>query len=154
VLLLPLEEQEMPRYRWETKLLANAAAGPNARLRVRPRLTVARWPGNVDVAARITDKLVDNAANHGNPFSDGCVGLRLTVLPNTEELLIEVDDDNPDFPNFAAVTSADHPNGRGLWWVKHYRAELSWDEKRDGDGMVVGKTVKALVPPSWGEKAE
>jgi len=153
VVLLPREDPELPRYRWDTKLLANEAAGPNARLRVRPRLTVARWSGDNDAAARIADKLVDNAARHGKPFGDGCVGLRLTVVPRTEQLLIEVDDAVPEFPDFEAVTSDSHLAGRGLWWVKHYRARLSWDLKRDGDGTVVGKTVQALVPSNCGQES-
>ncbi|MFJ9718168.1 ATP-binding protein [Streptomyces sp. NPDC101213] len=139
-----------PRFTWETKLLANAAAGANTRLRVCPRLTAARWPGNIDVASRIADKLVDNAVRHGRPFPDGCVTLRLTVVPDTERLLIEVDDAAPDFPDFDAAL-AEASGGCGLWWVKHYRARLTWEEKKDGDGRVVGKTVKALVFLSWAE---
>jgi hypothetical protein len=43
-------------------------------LRVRPRLTEARWSGNIDIAARIAHQLTDNAVRHGRPFHNGCVG--------------------------------------------------------------------------------
>ncbi|WP_079189175.1 ATP-binding protein [Streptomyces kebangsaanensis] len=152
VILLPLQPEEEPRWAWKTKLRADAGAGPNARLRLRPRLTMAVWAGNIDIAARIADKLVDNAARHGKPFGDGCVGLGLTLFPGTDELLIEVDDAAPEFPDFETVACG-APAGRGLWWVEHYRARLSWDVKKDKDGQVVGKTVQALVPVSWRELA-
>ncbi|WP_145883806.1 ATP-binding protein [Streptomyces sp. BK340] len=139
-------EPDYPSFKWETRLVANEAAGANARFRARPRLTVAGWPGDVDVAARIADKLVSNAAAHGKPFGNGCVALRLTVLPKTEDLLIEVDDADPVFPNFDAVNSDAHPAGSGLGWVKRSGAHLFWEEKRDAGDAVVGKTVKALVP--------
>ncbi|MFF0205942.1 ATP-binding protein [Streptomyces sp. NPDC005017] len=138
----------MPRFRWDTRLLANEASGPNARLRVRPRLTVARWPGDIDAAGQISDKLVDNAARHGKPFGDGFIGLRLTVLQATEELRIEVDDADPAFPGFGTAASAPRPQGRGLWWVQQYGGRLTWDVKVDDDGRVAGKTVTAVLHPA------
>ncbi|WP_189718153.1 ATP-binding protein [Streptomyces phaeofaciens] len=149
VCLVPLEEAETtPRYQWTTTLLADSAAGRNARLRVRPRLTAARWRGPIDVAAQITDRLVDNAVRYGKPFGDGRIGLRLTVLPRSDELLVEVDDAEPGFPAFDTV-AASPPAGRGLWWVMANRAGLSWAQKHDNDGQVVGKTVSARVPVTW-----
>ncbi|WP_424858481.1 hypothetical protein [Streptomyces sp. SAI-170] len=147
LLALQDEPEETPRYQWGTKLLANAACGPNARLRVRPRLTMARWAGDVDVAGQVSDKLVHNAAHHGKPFSDGCIDLRLTVHAETEELRIEVDDADPAFADFDTATSTP-PQGSGLWWVQHYGAHLSWDEKVDEGGRVVGKTVTAVLYPA------
>ncbi|MFJ8086228.1 hypothetical protein ACIQ6Y_37365 [Streptomyces sp. NPDC096205] len=149
VVLLALQDEpeEMPRYQWGTKLLANAAAGPDARLRVRPRLTMARWAGDVDAAGQVSDKLVHNAAHHGKSFSDGCIDLRLTVHTETEVLRIEADDADPAFADFDMATSTP-PHGSGLWWVQHYGAHLSWDVKRDEDGRVVGKTVTAILHPT------
>ncbi|MFL4953125.1 hypothetical protein ACJ6WE_38945 [Streptomyces sp. MMS24-I31] len=72
--------QTQPRCRSEIRLPAVGAVGSNARLWVRPRLTKARWPGSTDIAARVADKLVDNAVRHGRAFPDGCVVLRLAVL--------------------------------------------------------------------------
>ncbi|MGV9565095.1 hypothetical protein [Streptomyces sp. NPDC003480] len=161
VILLPLQVQddtEQPRYAWKTRMAANAAAGPNARYRVRPRLTVARWPGNIDAAARVADKLVDNAVRHGKPFGpgEGWVELRLRVEPGTDVLLIEVDDADAGFPRFEEAKSAEpEPEGppTGLWWVRHYRGDLAWAVKQTDEGATVGKTVKATLPPTWGESA-
>ncbi|MEU6071820.1 ATP-binding protein [Streptomyces sp. NPDC047082] len=152
--VLPSQPDEEPRYKWQTRLTANEAAGPNARLRVRTRLTVARWPGNIDAAARVADKLVDNAIRHAKPFGpgEGWITLRLTVLLGTDELLIEVDDATAEFADFNEAMSAT-PSGPppGLWWVRHYQGTLSWDPKTDATtGDVVGKTVAALLPTTWG----
>lgn len=149
VLLLPLQMEEQPAFEWGTSLLANAGAGPNARLRARPWLTIGHWHGDIDFAARVADKLVDNAVRHARPFTDGCVVLRLKVTPDTHELLVEVDDAYPEFLDFEKVANqVGEPEGKptGLWWVAHYQGRLSWDVKRNADGEVVGKTVQAILP--------
>ncbi|MFJ5779747.1 hypothetical protein [Streptomyces sp. NPDC093094] len=145
-LLSLMADPEPFRFRWTSKLLANEASGPNARLRVRPRLTAVCWSGDIDAAGQISGKLVDNAARHGTPFHDGCVELRLTVLPDTDELHIEVDDADPAFPAFGTAIAA-APQQSGLWWVQHYGAHLSWKPKLDDDGNVIGKRVTAVVRP-------
>ncbi|MFH8772041.1 hypothetical protein [Streptomyces sp. NPDC017958] len=158
VILLPLQQEDEaePRYKWATKLTATEAAGPNARLRVRTRLTVARWPGNIDAASRVADKLVDNAFRHAKPFGSGqgWIELRLTLEPKTDAVLIEVDDPLPEFADFEAATTAE-PEGSppGLWWVRHYQGTLSWDVRKDDVDTVVGKTVRALIPITEGEAA-
>lgn len=147
--LLPPRLEEKPAFEWSTALLANGGAGPNARLRARPWLRTGHWRGNTDIATRVADKLVDNAVRHGGPFNDGCVSLHLIVSEDTRELLVEVDDANPEFPDFEKVANlSGEPDGRptGLWWVAHYRGRMSWDVKRDVDGTVVGKTVQAILP--------
>ncbi|MGW1728902.1 hypothetical protein ACWCQK_39315 [Streptomyces sp. NPDC002306] len=147
VTLLPLEAET--RFRWSTSLVANAGAGPNARLRVRPSLTMGHWHGNVDTAARVADKLVDNAVRHGGSLDDGCVVLRLSVLAETGELLIEADDGLPGFPGFEDVADQSaEPKGtpKGLRWVAHYGGRLSWDVLLSADDVVVGKTVQAILP--------
>ncbi|MEV6179910.1 ATP-binding protein [Streptomyces sp. NPDC052015] len=156
VTLTPLQQDE-PRYKWQTKLTANPGAGPNARLRVRTRLTVANWAGNIDAASRVADKLVDNAIRHAKPFGsgEGWIELRLTVKPETDDLLIEVDDALSEFANFEAAAAVIDIKGTpsGLWWVHHYKGTLSWDVKRDTAQAIVGKTVQALIPASWGEES-
>uniref|UniRef100_UPI002F9118FB ATP-binding protein n=1 Tax=Streptomyces longwoodensis TaxID=68231 RepID=UPI002F9118FB len=153
VTLLPLQDDPAipPRFRWAAKLLANEAAGRNARLRVRPRLAEARWSGNHDVAMRLAHHLVDNAVKHGELHPRDDVPLRLTLGPESEDLVIEVDDSVPDFPDFEAKLAA-ATGGSGLGWVKHYRALMSWNERRDDAGRVVGKTVMVLVPLRWPEE--
>ncbi|WP_432190505.1 hypothetical protein [Streptomyces sp. Tue6028] len=151
--VLAAQLDDEPRYTWGTRLTASANAGPNARLRVRIRLTVAHWSGNGEAAARVADKLVDNAFCHAQPIGpgEGWVELRLTVLPTTDHLLVEVDDAMPEFPCFESASTAE-PAGPppGLWWVRHYRGALSWGPKTDNaTGDVVGKTVAAILPTTW-----
>ncbi|MFF7977336.1 hypothetical protein [Streptomyces sp. NPDC007905] len=152
VTLLPLQTGDEPARSREWSLTANAGAGPNARLRARPLLTVWRWTGNVDAAARVADKLVDNAFKHGRPFPDGCVELRLVLFSKTDELLIEVSDADGEFPDFdqaVATSPAPQQPPNGLWWIRHYQGRLSWDVKRDDADHVVGKTVQAIIPATW-----
>ncbi|MFJ7969651.1 hypothetical protein [Streptomyces sp. NPDC096324] len=149
--LLRLPAEQAP-FQWSTRLVADLGAGPNARLRARPRLTVCGWPGNIDAAARVAGHLAGNAAQHGRPFTDGKVVLRLIAHPGTGELLIEVDDARPDFPDFDQVANPSHeprPGPTGLWWAAHYRGTVSWDVKQDDDGVDVGKTVQAILPATW-----
>ncbi|MEY2249018.1 hypothetical protein AB8A21_39875 [Streptomyces sp. BF23-18] len=153
--LLPLPAEQGP-FRWSTRLIADRGAGANARLRARPRLTVCGWPGNVDAAARVIGHLADNAARHGQPFHDGKIAVRLIAHPGTSELLIEVDDARPDFPNFEQVANQGREPepepgaaARGLWWAAHYRGTISSDVKRDDDGADAGKTVQVILPATW-----
>ncbi|MGW3633473.1 hypothetical protein ACWD7F_25515 [Streptomyces sp. NPDC005122] len=154
-LFLPSTSQD--RFRWTTNLAAIAAAGPNVRIRARPWLTDAQWSGNVDQAARVIDKLVDNALRHGTAIPDndtpeGVIPARMIVRQETEELVIEVDDALPEFPHFEEVIKqVDESKGKptGLWWVVHYRGNLTWKVKRNAGDAVVGKTVTATLPANW-----
>ncbi|MFF3312782.1 ATP-binding protein [Streptomyces sp. NPDC002952] len=151
-----LETAGLPRFRYETSLMANPGAGSNARLRARPRLTVARWPGDIEVAAQIIKALVDNAAQHGLPSHDGTVSLRLTVGPEADDLVIEVDDAFRHFPRFEVFADSPDPDSRrtSLHWVLSQGVRLSWDQRLDDEGVAIGKTVMAIVPsPSTEEKA-
>ncbi|MFJ6705672.1 MULTISPECIES: hypothetical protein [unclassified Streptomyces] len=145
---LPLRLEAEPAFELGISVKAITAAGLLVRQRVRPWLTIGSWEGDVDVAARIADKLVDNAVKHGEPFPDGTVTLRLIVDAKTRGLRIEVDDAFPDFPGFGEVANhgidvAGKPHG--LQWVTHYKGCLSWDAKADADGKAVSKTVRAIL---------
>ncbi|MFF4542283.1 hypothetical protein [Streptomyces aureus] len=145
--LLPLSAERSP-FQWTTRLVADFGAAANTRLRARPQLTVCSWPGNIDAAARVASHLVDNAVRHGQPFPDGKVVLRMLARLDTDELLIEVDDALPEFPNFGEVANqSPEPclNPTGLWWLAHYRGTLSLDQWPGTDG----KTVQALLPATW-----
>ncbi|MFD9441830.1 hypothetical protein ACFWBR_27255 [Streptomyces sp. NPDC060006] len=149
VTLLPYEPAEKPAFDWCTALLADEGAGRNARLRCRTWLTIARWSGNVDLAARVADKLVENAVRHAKPFADGRIHLRLIVTADTHELLVEVDDAYPEFPGFETVANQSGKatgTPTGLWWVAHYWGRLSWGPMKDDDGVNLGKTVQAILP--------
>ncbi|MBL1109422.1 hypothetical protein JK361_33400 [Streptomyces sp. 5-8] len=153
MVLVAMEPDQFPRYAWESSIAVNEGAGRSARLRVRTRLTVARWAGDVEVAARVAEVLVDNAGRHGQPFANGFVDMRLRVFPGTDELCIEVDDAVPEFANFAAVTSPSHEQGRGLGRVRGYGGRVSWCPRRDADDMSVGKTVTARLLPNGQDAA-
>lgn len=147
--LLPLRPQGEPAFMWSVSIAASKAAGLYARQRVRPTLTMARWDGNVDIAARVADHLVDNATVHGRSFDDSTITLRLIIDVTTRELFIEVDDALPAFPGFGeAADQSRAVRGRphGLWWVAHYRGRLAWDVTKDEQGQLTGKTVQAILP--------
>ncbi|MGW7261093.1 ATP-binding protein [Streptomyces sp. NPDC054834] len=155
VALLPLQAEEEPMRSREWSLTANEGVGPNARLRARPLLTAWRWAGNVDAAARVADNLVDNAFRHGQSFTDGCITLRFALFPN-DELLIEVSDARAEFPDFDLAVAAEPAPQKapsGLWWVRHYQGRLSWRVSWNDEGESTGKTVQAILPPSWAAPA-
>ncbi|MFG2964920.1 MULTISPECIES: hypothetical protein [unclassified Streptomyces] len=143
-----LRAEAHPAFEWSTTLRANEGAGSNARLRARPWLKISRWPGNVDIATRVADMLVDNAVRHGRPFADGCVALHLIVTRDTHELLVEVDDAYADFPDFERVTN---PSGEPVAEptspsrLSHYQGRLSWGVRKNVDGEPVGKTVQVVI---------
>ncbi|KAB1989788.1 hypothetical protein [Streptomyces triticiradicis] len=149
--LLPLAA-ESTRFAFSSSLDSDGRAAPRTRVIGRQWLTIGRWAGNIDAAARVADKLVDNAVRHGKPFDDGKIVLRMLALGETEELLIEVDDAYADFPDFDQVS---RPNREpcsaptGLWWLAHYYGTLSWASKQDDTGQVIGKTVQAILPVRW-----
>ncbi|WP_405863458.1 hypothetical protein [Streptomyces sp. NBC_00005] len=127
------------------RLQADQGAGPNARLRARTRLTMANWPGDIEVAAFMAARLADNAARHGKPFSDDRIILRLTVMKETRDLVIAADDAEPSFPNFAEVSHGFASTESGLWWINRNGGRVSWHLKQDEGGPVLGKTVQAFV---------
>ncbi|MDT0484521.1 ATP-binding protein [Streptomyces doebereineriae] len=139
------------RFMWEDWMMAEQFIGPNTRLRIRPRLTAARWSGNIDAAARVGAMLTDNAVRHGRPLYGNRVWLRLMCLKKTDDLIVEVDDARPDFPRFdeAASTPVEGGKPTGLCWVQHYRGRLAWQVKRDTEGQVIGKTVQVVLPERW-----
>ncbi|NNN38043.1 hypothetical protein HLK59_48630 [Streptomyces sp. S3(2020)] len=138
-----------PAYRWQDRLKGDKYVGPTARLRVRPRLTVARWPGNADIATRVCGHLVDNVVRHARLFPDRMVPIRLICPSRMGDLIIEVDDALSAFPGFDEIVSQGtdgYPPVTGLWWVAHGKGRLAWDLLRDDDGEVIGKTVQAALP--------
>jgi hypothetical protein len=140
-----------PAYRWEDRLKGDEFVGSNVRLRVRPRLTVARWPGNIDIATRVCGHLMDNVVRHAKLFPDRMVAIRLICPSRHGELIIEVDDALPDFPGFDEIVSQGtdgYPPVTGLWWIAHAEGQLAWELLRGDDGEVIGKTVQVVLPPS------
>ncbi|MFF8431056.1 hypothetical protein ACF07Y_39165 [Streptomyces sp. NPDC016566] len=153
VVLLPLEPEPTSRLRWGTRLLVDEGTRRNARIQVRTRLTVANWTGDVDAAARVAAELAANAAQHGRPFEDERVALRLHLRSESGVLLIEMDDANPDFPDFAVAASGRRGAESGLGFARRQGAQLSWDVSTDPDGAVLGKTVRAVVAAGCEEES-
>ncbi|MGW1564102.1 hypothetical protein ACWCQ1_47780 [Streptomyces sp. NPDC002144] len=148
-----LELAEQPRFQWEGRMSAERFIGPNTRIRARPRLTAARWPGNIDAAARVCAMLTDNAVLHAKPLSGNVIGLRLVCPQDSDVLIIEVTDGLADFPGFDELRTRRESSGkpRGLWWVHHYRARVAWRVNYGDAGEPVGKTVQVVMPKDWGQ---
>jgi hypothetical protein len=146
-----LEIDGEPKFLWEDWMSAEQFIGPNTRLRTRPRLNAARWSGNIDAACRVAAVLADNAAKHGKAFYGNRIWLRLICLDESDDLVIEVDDADPDFPHFDEVATTAAVDGKptGLWWVPHYHGRLSWRVKRNDADEAVGKTVQVVLPSAW-----
>ncbi|MFJ9729459.1 hypothetical protein ACIRP3_42685 [Streptomyces sp. NPDC101209] len=138
------------QFMWDWRLQADQGAGSNARLRVRTRLTMAHWPGDVEVAARMASHIADNAAKHGSPFCDNRIILRMEVMQESHELRIFADDADPAFPNFAEVSGGFAATKSGLWRITESGGCVSWYVKQD-DGTVLGKTVQVIVPAEGGQ---
>ncbi|MEU1466049.1 hypothetical protein ABZ467_36560 [Streptomyces sp. NPDC005727] len=148
VALLPLLDDEQFVFSWQSRLLADDAADQGARLRVRPRLTLCHWGGDIDAAASVAGELIGNAVRHGRPFRDGCVVLRLAVAAGTKELVVEAHDALsrcPGFPEASAARALQGPPS-GLGWVRYFNGRLSWHVMIDADGEPIGKAVQAVLP--------
>ncbi|MEV6786817.1 hypothetical protein [Streptomyces sp. NPDC051098] len=119
-----------------------------ARLHGRTRLTMARWRGNQETAVVVAGLLTANAVVHANPgpLDDRrCLGLRLAVT-EADELLIDVSDPLPHFPDFAAAAAGER--GRGLWQVARLGCDLTWFLTDDGDGKVVRARMTVSPVPA------
>ncbi|MEU3340421.1 hypothetical protein [Streptomyces sp. NPDC006668] len=126
--------------------------GPNTRIRVRPRLTAARWPGNIDAAARVSGMLTDNAVVHAKPLPGNVIGICLICPTDSDALVIEVTDGLADFPGFDQLSIRPEVSGQpsGLWWVHHYRGRIAWRINCGEAGEPIGKTVQVVMPKDWG----
>ncbi|MET9879758.1 ATP-binding protein [Actinacidiphila glaucinigra] len=140
----PMSVSEDSVWQWRRDFEANRSSGGNARVHTRTQLHIGRWPGDVENAAQIAARLMDNAARHSSPPPRARLGLRLAAIA-TGEILIEVTDPLPDFPHFTEAVTWQPTEGqraRGLWIAQHLGARLSYavaDDRRS-------KTVQALVP--------
>lgn len=113
-----------------------------ARVRIQARalLTVLSWPGDHGVAVNALHCLVDNAARYGSPGQSGrdvSAFLRVTE----HELLIDVTDPNPAFPDFDQAVAAG--TGHSLGGVVSRGGTITWSITPQADA----KTVRAALRP-------
>ncbi|MET8807902.1 ATP-binding protein [Streptomyces sp. NPDC004546] len=123
-------------------LPADPSAAGLARIRARTLLTVQGWPGNQHLAIDVLDTLVDNAVKHA--LTPGKVEQHLAAclsITEAHELLIDVMDPDPGFPEFDKAIAGEL--GRGLWEIIRQSVSLSWfiDAKNGG------KVVRAVLRP-------
>lgn len=120
---------------------ARARMLQRCRITARLMLTTLQWHGNVHAATEVVDALVGNAVVHasvGRPGPSRHVKLRLAVT-EADELLVEVTDQLPAFPDFSAAVAGE--KGRGLWNVRRRGGEVTWSCARD----FRTKTVRARL---------
>ncbi|MFE2968308.1 ATP-binding protein [Streptomyces sp. NPDC059340] len=106
------------------------------------RLTMLNWTGNQAAAVEVLARLAKNVVVHAAPVT-GTSAQMLVRLAVTEkdELLIDVSDPSPEFPDCAAAIRGE--KGRGLWDVRRLGADVTWILSENGRG----KTVRAHLLP-------
>ncbi|MBT2394366.1 sensor histidine kinase [Streptomyces sp. ISL-1] len=111
-----------------------------ARIHTRTQVTLLGWDGDVDAAAEVARQLVANAYTHA-PTGPGPVQIwfRLAVTEN-DELLIEVSDPLPEFPDFNNAVQGTRAGG--MREIRRHGGQLSWFLPECG-----GKTVQARMTP-------
>lgn len=82
------------------------------RIQARALLTVLSWPGDHRVAVDVLHCLVDNAARYGSPGQTG-KDLSACQRVTEHELLIDVTDPNPAFPDFDRAVAAETGHSLG-----------------------------------------
>ncbi|MDH6604534.1 hypothetical protein M2164_000169 [Streptomyces sp. SAI-208] len=112
----------------------------------RMRLSMRRWPGDVDSAVEVLARLAANAIAHGRPADHQAPAQMHVHLSFTDEgdLLIDVEDPNPGFPDVQAALNGQR--GRGLRDALDLGAELRYFLAPDGRS----KTVRAVLSPGEG----
>ncbi|MFJ8201108.1 ATP-binding protein [Streptomyces sp. NPDC096152] len=123
-------------------LPADPSASALARIQARTLLTMLGWPGNQHLALDVLHVLIDNAVHHAlTPGkTDQHLGACLSVT-EAHELLIDVTDPAPTFPDFDQAIAGEL--GRGLWDIVRQGACVTWFVPSDFDG----KTVRAALRP-------
>ncbi|MEV6056925.1 ATP-binding protein [Streptomyces sp. NPDC052107] len=123
-------------------LPSDPSAAGLARIQARTLLTVLSWPGNQHLAVDVLHVLVDNAVQHA--LTPGKAGQHLRAclsITEAHELLIDVTDPDPAFPEFDKAVAGEL--GCGLWEIARQGAILTWFV----DAKNGGKTVRAALCP-------
>jgi len=139
----PFESAVLAPVRWERQLRlpGSPVALTRANIQGRTELTLLGWPGNHHAAVQVLYVLVHNALTHG--ITPGQPGQTLTAwlrVTDADELLIDVADPNPDFPDFDKAIAGER--GRGLREAQRLGARIGWLPDAPH-----GKTVRAVMKP-------
>lgn len=110
------------------------------RIQARPLLTVLSWPGDHGVAVDVLHCLVDNAARYGSQGQTG-KDLSAYLRVTAHELLIDVTDPNPAFPDFDQAVTAE--TGHSLGGVVSRGGTITWSITPQADA----KPVRAALRP-------
>lgn len=127
-----------------TELPGDQTAVFGARIWIRIAVTALGWNGNVLRATEAVARLVDNGVRHGMPAAVPRKERRVSLqaaLTEAGELVVDVSDLDPAFPDFEAARRGE--KGRGLWQVSHLGAQVTQLLSRTG----TGKTVRAVLAP-------
>ncbi|MGW7052980.1 ATP-binding protein [Streptomyces sp. NPDC054888] len=121
------------------RLPADSSAVSMARIRGRMLLTVLSWHGNQSDAIDVLYVLVHNALQHGglSEKTGHEVGVWFRIT-KAHDLLIDVTDPNPSFPDFEKAVNGEL--GRGLVGAQRLGAAITWFP-----GSSHGKTVRATM---------
>ncbi|MET9528230.1 ATP-binding protein [Streptomyces coeruleorubidus] len=126
----------------QTELPGEPRAVRAGRMWIRAVLPALRWAGPILKAAEVVTRLLENAVRHGLTDHAKTQTLSLRVAVNEAgDLLIDVSDLNPSFPDFDAAVRGE--KGQGLWRVDHLGARVTWFLPHEG----TGKTVRAVLAP-------
>ncbi|MEE1764390.1 ATP-binding protein [Streptomyces sp. SP18BB07] len=111
---------------------------------MRTAITALQWHGDVLRAVEVVSRLLDNGVRHGMPDEVPPHRRRIdlrTAVNEAGDLLIDVSDLNPSFPDFEEAARGE--KGRGLWHVARLGAQVSRYLPHES----VSKTVRAVLPP-------
>ncbi|MFD4376809.1 ATP-binding protein [Streptomyces sp. NPDC058486] len=129
------------RHEATLRLPCNASALNMARINGRTLLTLLNWPGDQAAAVDVLYVLVRNALEHAITPGDGGDGfLAWLRVTDANELVIDVRDPDPDFPDYEKALAG--ALGRGLGLAQDLGAEIRWLPDAPH-----GKTVRAIMQP-------
>jgi hypothetical protein len=129
---------------FSTELPGDQSAVYMARVWTRTVVTALCWNGSILQATGAISRLVDNGIRHGLPEDLAQPKRRLSVraaITEADELLIDVSDLNPSFPDAGAAIRGE--KGRGLWLLARQGSKVVWFLHHEGPG----KTVRAVLSP-------